>query len=105
MKTSSLSVFGAMASLLVTVPTLAQTVSPTASQVTKSDGVVALDVGQLKQRTDGDAPTVTGPGNLADKQKTDGEAPTTVGPGSQASTQGTESLSHSDPAAGTLKQK
>ena len=38
----------------------------------------------VKQPTDGESPTLVGPGSGAYKQRTDGESPTLVGPGSGA---------------------
>jgi hypothetical protein len=51
-----------------------------------------------KQRTDGDSPTMVGPGSGASKQRTDGDSPSMVGPGSGAAKQAAQSLSHGDPS-------
>jgi hypothetical protein len=56
------------------------------------------------QKTDGESPTMVGPGSAVHRQKTDGESPTMIGPGSAAYKQQTQSLSHGDPNSGVLKQ-
>ena len=79
--------------LLTVVPAFAQTTAtptkPVASSQ-KSDGdsptIVGPGSGAYKQGTDGAAPTQVGPGSGAYRQGTDGEAPTVVGPGSGAYT-------------------
>jgi hypothetical protein len=82
------------AGLLVAAPVFAQTAqTPTKNTVEK-------------QRTDGDAPTVVGPGSKAFKQQTDGGAPAMVGPGSQAFKQRTdgEAPAMVGPASGAYKR-
>ena len=77
MKSLFVSTLLVAAGLLLSVPVFAQSSSATS------------------QKTDGESPTMVGPGsgaykqktqsvNLASKQKTDGESPTMVGPGSGA---------------------
>ncbi len=60
------------ATLLIAIPALAQTTVTPTTPIASS------------QKTDGEAPTIVGPGSAAYKQGTDGEAPTVVGPGSGA---------------------
>ena len=70
MRMLNFSVIAMAAGLLVAAPAFAQT---TAAE---------------KQRTDGNSPTMTGPGSGASKQRTDGEGGLTVtGPGSGATKQ------------------
>jgi hypothetical protein len=85
------------ATLLIAIPALAQTTTtPTAATPSsqKTDGesptVVGPGSGAYKQGTDGAAPTVVGPGSAAYKQSTDGASPTIVGPGSAAYKQKTD---------------
>jgi hypothetical protein len=77
------------AGLFVAVPSFAQSnngASATAKQPTdgNSPTVVGPGSGAAKQQTDGNSPTVIGPGSAAYKQQTDGNSPTVVGPGSGA---------------------
>ncbi len=96
MKTSHLSALAIGAALLMAAPAFAQT-SP-AKQKTDGDSPTMVGPGSKasKQKTDGDGLTQVGPGSRAYKQKTDGDGLTQVGPGSGAYKQKTQSLSHSD---------
>jgi hypothetical protein len=95
MRISALSGALLAAGMLIAVPAFAQ--SPTDAPKT----------GVQKQRTDGDSPTMVGPGSQASKQKTDGGSLPMVGPGSGAYKQKTdgESLPMVGPGSGAYKKQ
>jgi hypothetical protein len=103
MKIFSVSAVMMVAGVLIAAPVFAQLPS---KQKTDGDSPTIVGPGSAayKQKTDGDSPTIVGPGSEAFKQKTDGDSPTIVGPGSEAFKQKTQSLSHSDPNMGLAKQ-
>ncbi len=76
MKILAISAVALAAGLLIAAPSYAQTTPP------------KVDQSAQKQKTDGDSPTVVGPGSGAYKQRTEGEGPSdggfNTGPGSKA---------------------
>jgi hypothetical protein len=107
MTTFRLSVLVTGAALLLAAPAFAQT-SP-AKQKTDGDSPTMVGPGSkaYKQKTDGDGLTQVGPGSKAYKQKTDGDGLTQVGPGSKAYKQKTdgEGLTQVGPGSKAYKQK
>lgn len=78
-----------VATPLAVTPAFAQATNnapPTTKQPTdgNSPTVVGPGSGAFKQSTDGNSPTIVGPGSAAFKQQTDGNSPTLVGPASGA---------------------